>query len=91
MGKPGSMNSTLSFPGMRCVQAMKAPNEAATEPVVGRQARGRNVDVDKGFYEARRRLFQLRDAGCRRILCAQSFVEGRFLRLDAYAVGRQAR
>ena len=70
---------------------MKAPNEAATEPVVGRQARGRNVDVDKGFYEARRRLFQLRDAGCRRILCAQSFVEGRFLRLDAYAVGRQAR
>ena len=40
IGKPGSMKSTLFFPGMRCVQAINAPNEAATEPVVGTQARG---------------------------------------------------
>ena len=40
IGKPGSMNKTLSFPGIRCVQAMNEPKEAATEPVVGKQARG---------------------------------------------------
>ena len=34
------MNRTLSFPGMRWVHAINAPNEAATEPVVGKQARG---------------------------------------------------
>ena len=39
IGKPGSI-STLSLPGIRCVQAMNEPKEAATEPVVGNQARG---------------------------------------------------
>ena len=34
------MNNTLSFPGIRCVQAMNEPNEPATDPVVGTQARG---------------------------------------------------
>ena len=34
------MKSTLSLPGMRCVQAAKAPNEAWTEPVVGMQPEG---------------------------------------------------
>ena len=34
------MNKTLFFPGIRWVQAIKAPKEAATEPVVGRHARG---------------------------------------------------
>ena len=29
------MNNTLSFPGIRCVQAMNEPNEPATDPVVG--------------------------------------------------------
>ena len=40
IGNPGSMNNTLSLPGMRCVQAIKAPNEDATDPVVGTQAAG---------------------------------------------------
>ena len=40
IGKPGSMNRTLSFPGMRWVQAMNAPKEPATDPVVGMQPSG---------------------------------------------------
>ena len=34
------MNRTLSFPGMRCVQAMKEPKDPATDPVVGMQPAG---------------------------------------------------
>ena len=40
IGNPGSIKRTLSLPGIRWVQAMKAPNEAATEPVVGMQLSG---------------------------------------------------
>ena len=35
--KSGSINNTLFFPEMRCVQAINEPNEPATEPVVGTQ------------------------------------------------------
>ena len=44
------MKSTLSLPGMRCVQAAKAPNEAWTEPVVGMQPERYvyvNIDQEK--------------------------------------------
>ena len=40
IGKPGSMKSTLSLPGIRWVQAMNAEKEPATEPVVGMQPSG---------------------------------------------------
>ena len=40
MGKPGSINNTVSFCGSRWVQAMNEANDEATEPVVGMQARG---------------------------------------------------
>ena len=49
MGNPGSINKTLSFPGTHCVVMTNAPNEAATEPVVGMQARGEMSISTKAF------------------------------------------
>ena len=51
IGKPGSMKRTLSLPGMRCVQAMNEPNDAATEPVVGTQERGDTSTSMKAFMK----------------------------------------
>ena len=56
IGKPGSMNSTLFFPGMRCVHAMKEPNEPATLPVVGTHERS---DISMS-----RNALTKRDASC---------------------------
>ena len=51
------MNNTLSFPGIRCVQAMNEPNEPATDPVVGTQARGEISRFKKAFTKREASFF----------------------------------
>ena len=43
------MNKTLSLPGRHCVQITNEPKEAATDPVVGMQARGEMSRSTKAF------------------------------------------
>ena len=56
MGNPGSINNTLFFPGVRCVQAIKEPYEPATLPTVGMHERG-EISISK-------KALTKRDASC---------------------------
>ena len=49
IGKPGSMKSTLSLPGMRWVHAMKDPKDPATLPTVGTQLRAETSTSRNAF------------------------------------------